>query len=116
MTAKTMPCAVPGCGRAIRTNSATGVCRNHMHYVGVCACRQCADPEFAAAASERMRKLHADPAHNPLAALTPQQRADIQYSAHEGRLYARTGPSRDSALDARFQRTRPTRPHAALLC
>jgi hypothetical protein len=35
-----------------------------------------ANPEFAAAHSERMRQRHANPKYNPLAAMTPEQRAD----------------------------------------
>ena len=35
-----------------------------------------ADPEFARANAERMRQRHADPEFNPLAALTPNERAD----------------------------------------
>jgi transposase len=34
------------------------------------------DPEFAKANAERMRQRHQDPEFNPLAALTPEQRAD----------------------------------------
>ena len=52
-----------------------------------------ADPEFAAARDARMRAIHADPSHNPLVLLTPDQRAD--YDALK-----RAGHSRGDALRA----------------
>lgn len=47
-----------------------------------------------AAASERMKRLHADPAFNPLAALSPAQRADYDILVKVG------GYSRDRAFVA----------------
>ena len=51
-----------------------------------------ADPEFAKANSERMKRLHADPEFNPLAALTPEERADYDVLRKKG------GYSREEAL------------------
>ena len=57
-----------------------------------------ADPEFAARHAarhaERMRRLNADPARNPLAALTPEERADYDVLRRKG------GLTRDEALRA----------------
>ncbi|HNB27519.1 MAG TPA: hypothetical protein PLR41_11200, partial [Alphaproteobacteria bacterium] len=64
-----------------------------------------ADPEFAAANAERMRKRHADPEYNPLAMLSAQERAD--YDALK-----RNGYSRDDAFRA-IGRADLIRPEAA---
>ena len=52
-----------------------------------------ADPAFAKANAERMRKLHADPEFNPLAALTPEQRADYD-------TLKKAGYTREEAFEA----------------
>ena len=52
-----------------------------------------ADPEFRAKNAERMRRLHADPEFNPLAALTPEERAEYDI------LVKRGGYSRAEALE-----------------
>jgi hypothetical protein len=53
-----------------------------------------ADPEFRARKSARMKELNADPARNPLAALTPQERADYNL------VKRKMGYTRDEALTA----------------
>ena len=57
-----------------------------------------ADPEFVKArderAAEHMRRLNADPARNPLAALTPAERADYDTLRRKG------GYTRSDALRA----------------
>jgi hypothetical protein len=51
-----------------------------------------ADPEFAAANRERLKALNADPRHNPLAALSPADRADYDVLRTKG------GYGREEAL------------------
>lgn len=36
-------CKVPGCGRLLWNSNKTGVCRDHNHAKGWCACAQCTD-------------------------------------------------------------------------
>ena len=50
-----------------------------------------ADPEFAKARDERMKRLNADPEFNPLAALSPDERADYD-------VLKKAGYSREEAL------------------
>lgn len=34
-------CAAPFCTAALRSDNTSGLCRDHLHWPGRCACRQC---------------------------------------------------------------------------
>lgn len=34
-------CRFPNCGRGVRSDQTTGLCREHMHAIGYCDCKVC---------------------------------------------------------------------------
>ena len=69
--------------------------------------RRNADPEFRAKQAEGMRRRNADPEFNPLAALTPEERAEYDI------LVKRGGYSRAEALEIMGKAQAPRAHHRA---
>lgn len=45
--ARQLRCAVPGCERLLLPGNRTGLCREHVHAVGLCRCARCIDTGHA---------------------------------------------------------------------